>query len=83
VDALALETAEAGHLQAAVSGPRRDYHASGPDTVIPREIYAEVAVLPSQADRLEEASGGAPSSSAFTRARLASSKPESPAGKLR
>src|SRR5829696_5523718 len=52
VDAHALETSEAGHLQPAVAGPCCDYHAAGRDLTALGERYMVVAVFPPQTDSL-------------------------------
>src|SRR5215213_3080312 len=52
VDAHALETPEAGHLQPAVASPCCDYHAACRDLTAFGELYIVVTVFPPQTDRL-------------------------------
>src|SRR5215208_4870725 len=52
VDAHALETSEAGHVEPAVASPGCDYHAAGRDLTAFGELYLVVTVFPPQTDRL-------------------------------
>jgi hypothetical protein len=52
VDAHALETSEAGHVEPAVAGPCCNYHAACRDLTAFGELDTVVAVLPPQTDSL-------------------------------